>query len=122
MTAGVEISLFMGYLHGVNTGLRGPAVIGHFIIFGPVRPFGMYIYIFYIGWGSEMGLWVMVAGVIISLYTGYMHGVNTGLGGLTHIGDIPPVGRGLTPKKFFSYIFSIYVGGRNHFGGSWLRE
>ena len=61
----------------------------------------------------------MTAGVMISLYMGYMHGVHTGLGGLTHIGDIPPVGRGLTPKKFFFlYIFSIYVGGRNHFGGS----
>ena len=53
MTAGVEISLFMGYLHGVNTGLRGPAVIGHFIIFGPVRPFGIYIYFLYMMGGRN---------------------------------------------------------------------
>ena len=117
MTAGVMISLYTGYMHGVNTGLGGPGHFGHFTFFGPVRPFGIYIYIFYICWGSVGGWWVMTAGVMISLYMGCIHGVNTGSGGLTHIGDIPPVGRRLTPKNFF-LIFSIYIGGRNHFGGS----
>ena len=47
MTAGVEISLYMGYLHGINTGLGGPAAIGHMVFFGPVRPLDIYIsYIF----------------------------------------------------------------------------
>ena len=54
MTAGVEISLFMGYLHGVNTGLRGPAVIGHFIIFGPVRP-AWYSFPIYLGGRNHLG-------------------------------------------------------------------
>ena len=52
----------------------------------------------------------MTAGVMISLYTGCMHGVNTGSGGPGHIGDIPPVGRGLTPKKFFFLIYIFYIG------------
>ena len=47
MTAGVEIWLFMGYLHGANMGLRGPASIGHMVFFGPVRPLGIhFLYIF----------------------------------------------------------------------------
>ena len=51
MTAGVMISLYMGYMHGVNTGLGGPGHFGHFTFFGPVRPFGIYYIIFYIYWG-----------------------------------------------------------------------
>ena len=50
MTAGVEIWLFMGYLHGANMGLRGPASIGHMVFFGPVRPLGIvFLYI----WGRR---------------------------------------------------------------------
>ena len=51
----------------------------------------------------------MTAGVMISLYMGYIHGGIIDSGGMTHFGDIPPVGRGLTPKKiFFSYIYFLY--------------
>ena len=57
MTAGVEILLFMGYLHGINTCLRGPASIGHMVFFGPVRPLD--IYFLYI-WGRKWvrGSWL----------------------------------------------------------------
>ena len=51
MTAGVEILLFMGYLHGINTGLRGPAAIGHMVFFGPVRPLGIVFLYIWGRWG-----------------------------------------------------------------------
>ena len=105
MTAGVEISLFMGYLHGVDTGLRGPASIGHMVFFGPVRPLG--IYIFYIYLGSEVGLWVMTAGVEILLFMGLLGCSIIVLRGLTYFGDTRPVGRGHS-QKFFLYIF-LYI-------------
>ena len=50
----------------------------------------------------------MTAGVMISLFMGLFGCGIIDSGGLTHIGDIPPVGRGLTPKNFFLvYIFYI---------------
>ena len=58
----------------------------------------------------------MTAGVEISLYMGYLHGVIIVLRGLTYFGDTRPVGRGHS-QIFFS-IYFLYDGGRNHFGGS----
>ena len=108
MVAGVELSLFMGLLGCGIIVLRGPASIGHIKNFG-CRSKIFFLYILYIGWGSVGGWWVMTAGVMISLFMGCIHAGIIDSGGLTHIGDIPPVGRGLTPKKnfFFLYIFSI---------------
>ena len=113
MTAGVEISLFMGYLHGVNTCLRGPASIGDIVFFGPVRPTW---YVFSIYLGSVGGWWVMTARMEISLYMGYLHAGIIDSVGLSHFGDTRPVGRGHPQKNFFS-IYFLYVGSRNHFGG-----
>ena len=108
MVAGVELSLFMGLLGGGIIVLRGPASIGHIKNFGcRSKKFFFLIYIFYIGWGSEMGLWVMTAGVEISLFMGYLHGVDTGLRGPVAIGDIVFFG----PVRPTWYIFSIYIGG-----------
>ena len=53
MVAGVMISLYMGYMHGVNTGLGGPGHFGHFTFFGPVRPFSIYIYYIYMMGGRN---------------------------------------------------------------------
>ena len=58
----------------------------------------------------------MTAGVEISLYMGLLGCGIIDSVGLSHIGDTRPVGRGLA-QKFFS-IYFLYVGGRNHFGGS----
>ena len=55
MTAGVMISLYMGCMHGVNTGLGGPGHFGHFTFFGPVRPFGIYIFSIYVGGRNHLG-------------------------------------------------------------------
>ena len=112
MTAGVEISLFMGCLHGINTGLGGPASIGHMVFFGPVRPTW---YTFSIYLGPKPLWWVMTARAEISLYITCIHAGIIDSVGLSHIGDTRPVGRGLA-QKFFS-IYFLYIGGRNHFGG-----
>ena len=109
MTAGVEISLYITCMHGVNTGLRGPAAIGHMVFFGPVRPTW---YIFPICWGSEVGLWVMTARVEILLYMGYLHGINTCLRGPASIGDIVFFG----PVRPLDTHF-LYIWGRRWVGG-----
>ena len=105
MTARAEISLYITCMHGVNTGLRGPAAIGHIVFFGPVRPLD--IYFLYIG-GSKPLWWVMTARAEISLYITCMHGVNTGLGGPGHFGHSQNLWVRPDPTL---YIISIYIGG-----------
>ena len=54
MTARAEISLYITCMHGVNTGLGGPAAIGHSQNFW-VRPDPTW-YIFPLCWGVETTL------------------------------------------------------------------
>ena len=107
MTARAEISLYITCMHGVNTGLRGPAAIGHMVFFGPVRPTW---YVFSIYLGSEALWWVMTAGVEISLYITCMHAGIIDSVGLSHFGHTRPVGRGHSQKKFFFLYISFMLG------------
>ena len=117
MTARVEISLYMGLLGCGIIVLRG------LTYFGDTRPvcrghsqnfFYIFFYIFPICWGSEPLWWVMTARAEISLFMGYLHGVDTGLRGPASIGHIVFFG---PDDPLGIYIFYIYWGGRNHFGG-----
>ena len=112
MTAGVEISLYMGYLHGIIIDSVG---LSHF---GDTRPVGrghsqkfffyIFFYIFPLCWGSKPLWWVMTARAEISLYITCMHGVNTGLGGPDHFGHSQIFWVRPDPTL---YIFSMYIGG-----------
>ena len=57
--------------------------------------------------GSEVGLWVMTAGVEILLFMGLLGCGIIVLRGLTYFGDTRPVGRGHSQNFFF--IFFLYI-------------
>ena len=87
MTARAEISLYITCMHGVNTGLRGPAAIGHSQKFW-VRPDPtLYISFIYIG-GSKPLWWMMTAFAELSLDMVCTHGTDTVSGGLACSGSL----------------------------------
>ena len=85
MTAGVEISLYITCMHGVNTGLGGPGHFGHSQIFGSdPTPLG----IFPLCWGSKPLWWMMTAFTELSLDIVCTHGTDTVSGGLACSGAL----------------------------------